>query len=160
MSLLTYENLHFFYRKSSILFGHIYTAKFSLFFNRQWIVWSLWNMLCCAKLLQSCLDCLWRHDLPGSSVQARILEWVAMPSSRGSSPPRDQTHVSNVCRLGREVLYHWRRLGSRSLCLALGNKQSEKMQVLTKQKTLLERGAPAESIRVREPRRSALPRGS
>ena len=30
---------------------------------------------------------------PGSSVpgisQARILEWVAMPSSRGSSPPRD-----------------------------------------------------------------------
>jgi len=24
-------------------------------------------------------------------LQARILEWVAMPSSRGSSPPRDQT---------------------------------------------------------------------
>ena len=35
---------------------------------------------------------------PGSSVhgtlQARILEWVAMPSSRGSSQPRDLTHVS------------------------------------------------------------------
>ena len=35
--------------------------------------------------------------LPGSSVrgisQARIVEWVAMPSSRGSSPPKDQTHV-------------------------------------------------------------------
>ena len=34
----------------------------------------------------------------GSSVrellQARMLEWVAMPSSRGSFPPRDQTHVS------------------------------------------------------------------
>ena len=32
---------------------------------------------------------------PGSSVhgilQARILEWVATPSSRGSSQPRDQT---------------------------------------------------------------------
>ena len=26
--------------------------------------------------------------------QARILEWVAMPSSRGSSPPRDQICVS------------------------------------------------------------------
>ena len=49
----------------------------------------------CAKLLQSCLtlgdpmDC----SLPGSSVhgilQAIILEWVAMPSSRGSSQPRD-----------------------------------------------------------------------
>ena len=36
------------------------------------------------------MDC----SLPGSSVhgilQARILEWVAMPSSRGSSQPRDQ----------------------------------------------------------------------
>ena len=35
---------------------------------------------------------------PGSSVhgilQARILDWVAMPSSRGSSRRRDQTHVS------------------------------------------------------------------
>ena len=50
-----------------------------------------------AKLLQSCptlcdsMDC----SPPGSSVheilQARILEWVAMPFSRGSSPPRDQT---------------------------------------------------------------------
>ena len=46
---------------------------------------------------QSCLtlcdpmDC----SLPGSSVygilQARILEWIAIPFSRGSSRPRDQT---------------------------------------------------------------------
>ena len=27
-------------------------------------------------------------------LQARILEWVAMPSLRGSSQPRDQTQVS------------------------------------------------------------------
>ena len=27
-------------------------------------------------------------------LQARLLEWVAMPSSRGSSQPRDQTRVS------------------------------------------------------------------
>ena len=37
---------------------------------------------------------------PGSSVhgilQARLLEWVAMPSSRGSSQPRDPTSVSYV----------------------------------------------------------------
>ena len=33
--------------------------------------------------------------------QARILEWVAMPSSRGSSQPRDQTHISCVsCIVG------------------------------------------------------------
>ena len=40
---------------------------------------------------------------PGSSVhgilQARILEWVAIPFSRGSSQPRDQTRVS--CIAGR-----------------------------------------------------------
>ena len=37
------------------------------------------------------------YTLPGSSVhgilQARILEWVAFPLSRGSSPPRDPTQV-------------------------------------------------------------------
>ena len=40
---------------------------------------------------------------PGSSVhgisQAEILEWVAISSSRGSSPPRGQTHIS--CIAGR-----------------------------------------------------------
>ena len=48
---------------------------------------------------------------PGSSVQeilqARILEWVAMPSSRGSSQPRDGNHVSCVSCIGRRLLYHW-----------------------------------------------------
>ena len=55
-----------------------------------------------AKLLQSYLtfgDPV-GYSLPGSSVhgisQARILDWAAMSSSRGSSPPRDQTHVSYV----------------------------------------------------------------
>ena len=42
------------------------------------------------------MDC----SLPGSSVhgilQAGILEWVAMPSSRGSSQPRDQTQVFRI----------------------------------------------------------------
>jgi len=37
---------------------------------------------------------------PVSSVQgvlkARILEWVAMPFSRGSSQPREQTCVSSI----------------------------------------------------------------
>ena len=40
------------------------------------------------------------YSLPGSSVhgilQARILEWVAMLSNRGSSQPRDPTQVSHV----------------------------------------------------------------
>ena len=33
---------------------------------------------------------------PVSSVQARILEWVTMPSSRGSSQPRDKTQVAHI----------------------------------------------------------------
>ena len=55
-----------------------------------------------AQLLQSCLilcnpiNC----SLPGSSahgiLQARILEWVATPSSRGSSQLIDQTHLSCI----------------------------------------------------------------
>ena len=49
-------------------------------------------------------------SLAGSSIQgtlqARILEWIAMPSSNGSSQPRDQIHISYVSRLGRQGVYH------------------------------------------------------
>ena len=41
------------------------------------------------------------HQAPLSMgiIQTRILEWVAMPSSRGSSQPRNQTQVfHNACR--------------------------------------------------------------
>ena len=63
------------------------------------------------KSLQSCsilcdpMDC----SPPGSSVhvisQARILEWVFMPSSRWSFHPRDQTHISYVSCIGRWIIY-------------------------------------------------------
>ena len=71
-------------------------------------VFNLSQHQCCAVL---CLVTQWWPTLcdpmdcsmPGSSVhgilQARILELVAMPSSRGSSQPRDQTRVS--CTAGR-----------------------------------------------------------
>ena len=55
-----------------------------------------------AQLLQSCANLYDPKDcsLPDSSVHGiflgRILEWVAMPSSRGSSLPRDQTCISCV----------------------------------------------------------------
>ena len=46
-------------------------------------------------------------SLPGSSVhgifQVRILEWIAISSSRGSSWPRDQSCSSCIGR----ILYHW-----------------------------------------------------
>ena len=51
------------------------------------------------------------HSSLGSSVhgilQARILECVAIPFSRGSSRPRDRTFVSHVSCIGRRILYHW-----------------------------------------------------
>ena len=45
-------------------------------------------------------------------------------------------------------------------CLILGNELFEETHVLTKQETLLGRGARAESSRVRGPRKTALPCGS
>ena len=46
--------------------------------------------------LGDCMDC----SLPGSSVrgvfQARVLEWVAISFSIGSSQPRDRTWISHI----------------------------------------------------------------
>ena len=50
------------------------------------------------------------YSPPGYSVhriiQARILERVAMPFSRGSSWPRNWTHISYISCIGRQVPYH------------------------------------------------------
>ena len=40
------------------------------------------------------------------NLQARILEWVAIPFLRGSSWPRDRTHVAHASCIGRQILYH------------------------------------------------------
>ena len=64
-------------------------------------IWRSAFFICmCVLCAQSCLtlrdpmDC----SLPGSSVhgilQSRILEWASMPSSKGSSQPRDRTRIS------------------------------------------------------------------
>ena len=63
----------------------------------------------CAKSHQSCptlcnlVDCSPPVSSDNGILQARILEWVAMPSSRRSSRPRDWTHVLR--------LLHW-QMGS------------------------------------------------
>ena len=72
-----------------------YTCRINLY---KWIA-GLKDMY---KLTQSCLTLCdpMNCSLPGSSVhgilQATILEWVTMPSSRGSSQPRGQTWVSRI----------------------------------------------------------------
>ena len=62
-----------------------------------------WNHCAvCAQSLQSSPTlCSPVHCSPPRSsvhgtLQARILEWVALPSCRGSSRPRDQTRVSHI----------------------------------------------------------------
>ena len=76
-----------------------------------------------AKSLQSCLT-LWDSmdcSLPDSSVhgilQRRILEWVAMPSSR------DRTRVSSVSCIGRRALYLQHHLGRPRRSIMHLNKQ-------------------------------------
>ena len=82
--------------------------------------WIIQICLCvCAKLLQSCPTLCDPMDSSAHGIlQARILEWVAMPYSRGSSWPRDQTHVSYISCIGRWVLYCEHQLGS-PVCFCL-----------------------------------------
>ena len=49
------------------------------------------------KVAQSCLTLCDPMDYTVHGIlQARILEWVAFPFSRGSSQPRDRTQVSRI----------------------------------------------------------------
>ena len=72
-----------------------------------------WQSESCSVVSNS----LWPHGLHSYTahgiLQARILEWVALPFSRGSSQPRDQTLVSHIAgrfftsRATREAQEYW-----------------------------------------------------
>ena len=97
------QNVVYPYR--GLLFSH--EKKETLPFAATWIDFAVLYLV-----TQSCptLCDPMNHSLPGSSVcgifQTRVLEWVAMPSSRGSSRLRDGTQVSHVSCIGRRVLYY------------------------------------------------------
>ena len=70
-------------------------------------------LLCCptaVKVSQSC-PTLWHpKDYTGHGIlQARILEWVVFPTSKGSFQTRDQTQVPHHCR---QILYQLSHQGS------------------------------------------------
>ena len=76
---------------------------------------------CVCSVTQLCptlcapMDCV-AHQTPLSVhgiFQARMLEWVAISFSRGSSRPRGQTYISCI---GRQVLYHWATWEAASFC--------------------------------------------
>ena len=66
----------------------------------RWSLYHLSHQKVKAKVAQSCLTLCDPMDYTIHAIlQARTLEWVAFPFSRGSSLPRDQTQVS--CIAGR-----------------------------------------------------------
>ena len=76
-------------------------------------------MCVCTHMCSVMPDSLWPMNCspPGSSVHgilpARILKWVAISFSGGSSPPRDRTHISRIAGrhfslwATREALRKW-----------------------------------------------------
>ena len=73
------------------------------------ISWPYETVLCvCVLSLAQPFATPWTVALQSPSVhgifQARTLEWIAISYSRGSSPPRDRTHV--FC-IGKQIVYHW-----------------------------------------------------
>ena len=85
-----------------------------------WESWSWFQPLCVLRFFMLCVCYTvsgvsdsatpWTVAPPGSSVhgipQARVLEWVAMPSS-GDCPNSGMEPASSyVCCIGRQVLYH------------------------------------------------------
>ena len=92
---------------------------------------------CCCLVTKSCLTLCNPTDCrpPGSFIQGilqvRILGWVAISFSRGSSWPRDWTHISCI---GRQILYHWatcRSLANSSMTFILSLLSCEMERCLT-----------------------------
>ena len=87
----------------------------------QKLIYSSWSEVKWSEVAQSCPTLCYPMDCspPGSSIrgihQARILEWVAISFSRGSSQPRDRTQVSHIAGrcfnlwATREAHSSWRR---------------------------------------------------
>ena len=105
----------------------IFLSYFSSWLNNYFFNHHLFlHMPVCVLSTQLCLILCGRKDCspPGSPVhgiiQARILERVAVSSSR-SSLPRDQTRISCISCTGRQILYHcatWEAFSCTCVCPA------------------------------------------
>ena len=61
------------------------------------------------------MDCSLRGSSVHGILQARIVKWIAMPSSRGSSWPRDQTCDSYISYIVRQFQYYVLILPAKSI---------------------------------------------
>ena len=76
--------------------------------KQQWVCVCVCPCVCvlsCVQLFSTPWTVAHQTPLHGI-LQARILDWVAISSSKGSSWCRDRTHVSCISCIGRRILYH------------------------------------------------------
>ena len=134
MIIITIRRIYFFVRggkMNSLGTAELYLLLGPVLYCRN-IKWVTDVNLVLCLVAQSCptlcdpMDC----SPPGSSVhgilQVKILEWVAISSSRGSFH-RDWTHISWVSCVGRQILYHcatWEVIHTRKENASLGEKRT------------------------------------
>ena len=114
--------------------------------NTQWNDKSLCAMwLSLSIVSDSCdrMDC----SVPGSSVhgtlQERILEWVVMPSSRGSSWPSDRTQDS--CIAG-SLLTNWTTREAVSMCYAAAAAAAKSLKSCPTLRNPIDRSPPGSPV--------------
>ena len=96
-----------------------------------------------AKLLHSCptlcspMDCSPQGSSVHGILQARIVKWAATPSSRGSSWPRDQTHVSYIPCIGRSFTTSAATCARYFICIIQFNPHNSRMGLLQMKKLRL-----------------------
>ena len=89
-------------------------------------LWATWQAhilcACSCSVAQSYLtlcdpvDCIPQGSSAHGIFQGRILEWVTISFSRGSSQPRKWTYISFVSYICGHILYHQCHLGSPDIC--------------------------------------------
>ena len=84
-----------------------FSKYFSKYRNQAISHWrKIIEKILCAQARPTLYNPLSEPSVHGT-FQARILKWVAISYSRGSSRPKDRTHVSCFFCICRQILYHW-----------------------------------------------------
>ena len=88
------------------VFLNVYSFRDQIMYRYSYIMFHVW-VLSCVWLCVTPWTVASQAPLSTGILQARILEWVTISSSRKSSRPRDQTPVSWISSIGKWILYYW-----------------------------------------------------